>query len=184
MLLGTTLISCATIGEHIHSKLVDNGLLKTISNQDYATLKREGNFFVLGYFTILYKGLNITKNCGVGLNSSGGPGLVLEESGGIILATKEKRNTLYSITCGKRDSNPYINYSFEDVPLFIEGTASYIGEIKVDFTDMKIADPNKKYQNVGPWIKSISYNYDEHLKRNLEDTYKIKSDSNIKIGFK
>lgn len=178
------LMSCSTIGGFLRSKMENYGMITTVSNQNYQKLKQEGYVFAMGYLTVLYNGIDITEACAFGLNSSGGPGIDLDETGAFIIPTKEVKNTIHSVGCAKTKSSPYFQYSFAEVPLIITDTSAYVGEVTIDFTSERTDDPNKKFKNVSPWIKRISHKINSDLKHKLEHLHDFPSSPVTKIEFR
>lgn len=174
------LTSCSSTGELLDSQIIKSGMANTTSNQDYKKLATEGNNFLAGYITVFYNDNNITKNCSFNMNSFS-DGILLGETGEVILPTKINTNYLYSIRCAARDSNPYLNYIFDEVPVDVLGSISYFGELEVNFTIVKKEDPNLKYKYSGPWMKSFEYKSTNEKKKALADKYNLTIDSLTKI---
>lgn len=169
------LSSCSSVGEYIDGALIRTGIAKTVDTRNYKELLAEGNSLLIGKISVIFNGKDISKNCGITFNGITGNGSTLNQMGHFIAPTSSKTNRLYKIRCGKRTGSPHLNYTFKDREFAVDSKVTYIGNIVVNFTDEKMDDPYKYYQNVSPWIRSLQVTSDEATKLDIEKKYQLES---------
>lgn len=173
--------SCSSVGEFFDAKLIESGITHNISIHDIQKLQKQGYRFIMGYFSVLYEGKDITENCSLKFNSLNGPGVILGKLKKVIFATKENKNSIFRIRCANRKDNPYFSYTFMENVFQSNNKFSYAGEITFNFSNSKINDEFSRNKNVAPWIKSISYSYDEDLKKDIEKDYQVITEGHLKL---
>lgn len=192
ILIATLLLSgCTSIGSRLRESLIDSGVFKTTSNQNYHKILSEGRFLVFGNIQIYYNGINITESnhCSIGVNGTVfNRGVsVFKDKGDFVIDLNKKDNYWGIVACGmKSDQAPVrINYEFKNIDFRLDGSVGYLGSIELYYTNKKISDNYKKYENLSPWLEKVDYDpKDLATMKRIEETYKIKGDHLINLGLK
>lgn len=192
IIITTLLLSgCTTVGHKIGEALLASGIGKTTNNQNYQEILNKGRFLVFGNIQVYYNGINVTESnyCIVELNGtifSRGVA-VFQDKGDFVIDLDKKDNFWGIVRCGvKSEYAPArIRYEFKNIDFKLNGRVGYLGSIKLYFTDEKISDNYKKYENLSPWLEEVDYDpNDLATMKRIEESYKIKGDHLIDIGLK
>lgn len=179
--------SCAFFSEKANQSLIGLGLLKSPDNQNYSKILKEGRQLVFGQLKIILEDGDITRYCLVGLNDSFNRRAVIlwgKHVGDALIDIKDKKNTLYVLSCVRPGVPERFNYFFKESSFFSEGIVNYFGVIELRFSYKEGVDPYRKDSSENykaPWLKEVSVKYDESIKQQLENRYEVKSDAEVSI---
>ncbi len=179
--------SCSFMAEKGNEGLIKLGFLKSVDNQDYGKILKEGRKLLFGHFKVTLDEKDVTKYCLVGLNNSYNRRAVIlwgEKVGDAFIDVKDQSNSLYIISCVRPGISKKFTYFLKESPFSIRGKVNYFGRINLNFSSIENVDNYRKKTSENynsPWLKSVSVKYDEVLRIQLEERYNVKSDETVSI---